>query len=152
MTKNDLNPEEELLKLIDKVCRMRDKLDQWRRQHHDMIHSSRFAGQRAKFSAKLTLLNRIIGDLDFIIARNRRNLCRWHRGEPALAPGPGCQNCGRLLATRNCTGCNKMFLDWGCKSSDDVVAAPSSTSSGDLYCLECAARIDCEEELRGQES
>ena len=159
--KDELDPEQELLKLIDKLCRMRERWDHQRGQLHDLVNSLRHPVQGAKFHGKLKQLNRCIADLDFVIARNRRNVCAWHRGQTRItkAPGedvlePACQNCGRMLAVDVCTGCKEMFFDWDYfrrGTSDDVVAAPGVTSSGDLYCRDCARRHDAEAERVDEE-
>jgi hypothetical protein len=150
MSATELNPQDELTKLIEKLIRTREQWDARRRRAHDVINATLNVGTQSKHRGMVKQLNICIADLDFIIARNRRNLCAWHRGKQADGtsddPEPGCHNCGRLLATLDCGGCKKIFLDWECQTSDDVVAAPGVTTSGDVYCRECARRHDAEEE------
>lgn len=144
----ELDPQEELLKLIDKVCRVRDNWDSRRQHCHDVINTTQNEHTRTKHKAKLKQLNMCIADMDFIIARNRRNLCAWHRGATAesMDPEPGCQNCGITLSTRECTGCRKSFLDFADRATDDVIARPYVTTSGDLYCASCGREMDRAEE------
>ena len=82
--------------------------------------------------------------------------CEWHRDEMPCSYDPGetgdylqlayCPECAAMLATRECSGCSKSFLDWEYNGFDDVMAGPSVTEAGDLVCVRCARRIAREEE------
>lgn len=72
--------------------------------------------------------------------------CDWHKGDSEDDVGLTCPDCSRLLATKNCEGCGKAFLDWESRGYDDIVAAPAATSSGDLVCVRCVRDYDHEDE------
>jgi hypothetical protein len=69
--------------------------------------------------------------------------CAWHEGAEGRKVGPdddpheGCQNCGKLIETKDCAGCGLTFLDFSIKDFDDVISGPFVTSDGDLMCIPC---------------
>jgi hypothetical protein len=69
--------------------------------------------------------------------------CAWHEHQEGRSVGPdddphdSCQNCSRLIETKDCEGCGLTFLDWSVKTFDDVISGPAATSDGDLVCIPC---------------
>jgi len=70
--------------------------------------------------------------------------CRWHKGEPAVSYEPDgeapayCPNCGRMLDTRTCGRCGRLFLDWETDTrGDDVLSGALVDDSGDPCCRMC---------------
>ena len=70
--------------------------------------------------------------------------CRWHKGELAVSYEPDgeapayCPNCGRMLETRTCERCCRLFLDWQSDTrGDDILSGPLVDESGDLCCRMC---------------
>jgi hypothetical protein len=70
--------------------------------------------------------------------------CRWHKGEPAASYEPDgeapayCPDCGRMLETRICERCGRLFLDWQSETrGDDILSGPLVDDSGDLCCRMC---------------
>lgn len=79
-------------------------------------------------------------------------LCAWHEHSTPLvieegdSPFANCGDCGCLIATKDCEGCARTFLDWEFQGHDDVLSAPRITPGGDLACIPCARRAEREEE------
>jgi len=65
------------------------------------------------------------------------DLCKWHQGDHPVEPDIYCLSCGRVLATRDCAGCGKTYLDWEAPF-DDVEPPPLLSPDGDLCCRRCA--------------
>lgn len=84
---------------------------------------------------------------DRIVKAVNVTLCGWHAGTPPCLDGESCQNCGKLLATKLCDGCQHAFLDWSAQGGDDIVGAPRVTEGGDLCCARCAAQHADDDEL-----
>jgi hypothetical protein len=69
--------------------------------------------------------------------------CAWHWDldgwvlEEDEDPFASCGNCGMLIATKDCEGCGKTFIDWSFRGSDDVLSGPYATDDGDLVCERC---------------
>ncbi len=86
-----------------------------------------------------------------------KKACEWHKDDDPIEIDdeglgfPGCPECGRLIATKDCRGCGKTFLDWEYSGWDDIVAGPCGTSSGDFCCTHCAPFIEAEWERQEEE-
>ena len=64
--------------------------------------------------------------------------CKWHEQDEPVGPeGIGCQDCGKMLATKTCLACGKEFLDWEDRNHDDILSGPYVTEAGDLCCISC---------------
>jgi hypothetical protein len=139
-------------RLVDKLCR---ELADWKEQREEIkyiIENTEIPGQRRHARARLKQLNHFIGRLEFILARNRKAACRWHKDEvECVDTEPGCPNCSRMLATKDCLACGKTYLDWGNRSHDFLIASPCVNSSGDLCCTGCIRRIEEAEERAAEE-
>lgn len=164
---------QKLERLVEKLNRthehwvaLRDEKKHELEKQGDTIRQER----RLMLAWQVKLMNRIIHDLNFLVAKNRNVLtergglapwsvdrpkgvddvgkkhdpCAWHGKQEALAEGetPGCTYCGTMYDTRTCEGCGKDFLNWESQIVDDACAAPRVTSSGDMACARCVGSID----------
>lgn len=66
-------------------------------------------------------------------------------------PYASCGRCGMLIATKDCEGCGKTFIDWSFRGSDDVLSGPYGTSDGDLVCERCLESVEQAEREREDE-
>lgn len=138
--------------MVEKLVKSIERSKAFRNALKDQMENPAHARRLATTRALVKQANRCISELEFILARNRKALCVWHKEEEPIPVRdgelqiPGCQGCGRMYHTKECPGCGKEFLDWGCKGADDVTAGPYATASGDLYCTYCGPTHDREEE------
>ena len=73
--------------------------------------------------------------------------CKWHKGEEQTDSGLGCQDCGRLIETKQCDACGRIFIDWTYHGCDDIVSGAYVTASGDLFCIPCGKENDRLDEI-----
>lgn len=67
--------------------------------------------------------------------------CKWHEGETkvgAIWDSPLCQDCRRILTTRQCPECLDLYLDWHSTRDNISFAAPATyTLEGGYRCALC---------------